>query len=298
MSTPTSRLNLQGAVDLGALAARQQAQARAASAPREEVAVINVTEATFQAEVLDRSFTIPVVVDLWATWCQPCKTLSPLLEKLAAEYAGRLVLAKIDVDANPRISQAFGVQSIPTVVAVVGGQVVPLFMGALPEPQIRAYFDELLKVAAQQGLAGTPDEAAELEDPRFDEAAEAIERGDYDAAESAYRAILTAGPNVDAEAGIAQVTLMRRTDGVDPDAALAQAAADPTNLQLAFRAADALVLYGRTTEAFSILVALVAATAGDERTAVRTHLVGLFEVVGADDPAVAPARTALANALF
>jgi putative thioredoxin len=312
MSTP-SRLNLQGAVDLGAIAAQQQArqQAAARANSRAESAddpagaiptVIDVTEATFKDEIIDRSFAVPVVVDLWATWCGPCKTLSPILERLAGEYAGRLVLAKIDVDANPQVSQAFRVQSIPTVVAVIMGQVVPLFTGALPEPQVRAFFEELLKVAQQQGLAGVvaTDGVAEPEvDPRHDAAFDAIERGDYDAAEQAYREMLATDPSdADAAAGLAQVGLLRRTEGVDPDAALREAAADPTNLDLARRASDALVLHGRTTEAFSVLIAVVRATSGQERDAARLHLLSLFEVTGPDDPAVGPARVALANALF
>jgi putative thioredoxin len=316
MSTPPSRINLHGAVDLGALAAQQQAReqaaARAAARPAEPGAagtapsvVIDVTEASFKADVVDASFGVPVVVDLWATWCGPCKTLSPILERLAQEYGGRFVLAKVDVDANPAISQAFQVQSIPTVVAVLMGQPLPLFTGALPEVQVRAYLEELLRVAQEQGIAGgpvsaAPDSEAEPEaDPRFDAAFEAIERGDYDAAEQAYRDILASDPaDADAAAGLGQVQLMRRTDGVDPDVALAEAARQATDVALATRAADALVLHGRSTEAFSVLIAVVKATSGQDRDAARGHLLGLFDLVGADDPAVAPARLALANALF
>jgi putative thioredoxin len=313
MSTP-SRLNLHGAVDLAAIAAQQQAKAQAAarassradgdgtSNPPDLPTVIDVTEATFKDEIIDRSFAVPVVVDLWATWCGPCKTLSPILERLAGEYAGRLVLAKIDVDANPQVSQAFRVQSIPTVVAVVMGQVVPLFTGALPEPQVRAFFDELLKVAEQQGLTGAAPTGTPTEpdvDPRHDVAFDAIERGDYDAAEQVYREMLAGNPaDADATAGLAQVELLRRTEGVDPDSALRDAASAPTDLALASRAADALVLHGRTTEAFSVLIAVVRATTGAERDAARLHLLNLFGVVGPDDPAVAAARIALANALF
>ena len=125
MSDPTIPLNVRGAVDLGALAAQRDAEQRAANAPAG--VVIDVTEASFQADVLERSLTVPVVLDLWATWCEPCKQLSPVLRALAAEYGGRFVLAKVDVDANPRISQAFQVQSIPSVFAVVQGQPLPLF---------------------------------------------------------------------------------------------------------------------------------------------------------------------------
>ena len=144
-----------GAVDLAAVKARSEAAAARAKAPATGGPgpaaapagewVIDVTEATFQAEVLERSLEIPVVVDLWAEWCGPCKQLSPVLERLAAADQGTWILAKVDVDANPRIAQAFGVQSIPMVVAVVGGQPLQLFNGVLPEPQVRQTIDSMIE---------------------------------------------------------------------------------------------------------------------------------------------------------
>ena len=190
---------MSGAVDLAAVKARSEAQARAATAPPPAAGatVVDVTEATFQAEVLDRSFQVPVLLDLWAEWCEPCKQLSPVLEKLADEGNGSWVLARIDVDANPRIAQSLQVQSIPTVFAVIAGQLVPGFQGALPEPQLREFVTAVLQAGGQAGLTGAGAPPAEGDEPagppadvRFAAAEEALEDGDFDLAASRYRAIL------------------------------------------------------------------------------------------------------------
>jgi putative thioredoxin len=315
VSTPIPPPPMRGAVDLAAVAAAREAQAkaeqRAASGEAPAVAslVFDVTEADFQASVLDLSFRVPVVIDLWAEWCGPCKQLSPVLEALVAQDGGTWVLAKVDVDAEPRIGQAFAVQSIPAVFAVIKGQPVPLFQGALPPAQVRQYLDEMLRVAAASGLSGTvaPAEAdADLAaqetpegDVRFEQAYDAIELGDWDAAEAAYRGILSSTPgDLDAAAGLAQVALLRRTDGADPDAALEAAEAAPDSLDAQALAADVELLAGRVEEALARMVELVRRTSGEERAAARDHLVGLFALVGETDPRVIRARTALANALF
>src|SRR6516164_8050568 len=149
--------SLRGAVDLGArqAAAQRRQQAAQASGSGDQTGyVIDVTDETFNADVVDRSRSVPVVMDLWAEWCGPCKQLSPVLEKLAAEAEGAWVLAKMDVDANPQLSAALQVQSIPMVLAVIGGQLVPGFLGALPEAQVRQWLTQVLQVAKQVGLPG------------------------------------------------------------------------------------------------------------------------------------------------
>lgn len=306
---PAVSAALSGAVDLSAVKARAEAAARQAKQAGADgrangaasASVIDVTEATFQAEVLERSLQQLVVVDLWADWCGPCKQLSPVLERLAGESGGAWVLAKVDVDANPRISQVFGVQSIPTVVAIAGGQPVDAFSGALPEPQIRQWLTQLLEAlrdklpgvrAAMQGQPEPP------QDPRFTEAEDAFERGDFAAAEAAYKRILDSEPgNEQAKAALVQVRFAARAAKTDPSS-IAKADANPDDLDAQLAASDAEVAAGKIEDGFARLIAVIRRTAGDDRNRVREHLVGLFELFDPADERVAKARRELASALF
>jgi len=327
--------SIAGAVDLSALKARAEARPQAggpsaagppavggpgaggpaaggpgAAGPAGSV-IVDVTEETFQAEVVDRSMDVPVVVDLGASYSGASQQLTPVLEKLAAQGRGGWVLAKVDLDASPQISQLFRVQSIPTVVVVAVGQPVTQFTGAAPEDELRTWIAQLLDalrermpgIAAAEAGAGaaapTDAEPAEPpEDPRFTAAEDALERGDYDAAAAAYEQILAAEPaNAEAAAALAQVRFVARAERTDPSV-VARADAAPDDLDAQLAAADAEVAGNRVEDAFARLVRAVGRTAGEDRDRVREHLVGLFELFGPDDPRVTAARRALGRVLF
>jgi putative thioredoxin len=316
---------LRGAVDLAAVkaageAAQKAEQARAERA-RQAAAqgdgdaapavgyplVIDVTEGTFEAEVVQRSTEVPVVIDFWAEWCGPCKQLSPILERLAEEYAGRIVLAKIDVDANQALAQEFGIQGIPAVMAVVAGQLVPLFQGAENETNVRKVLDQLILVAEQRfGIVGgtvagegAAAPVAAPGDPALDAAREALDRDDFAGAVQAYENVLAEQPgNTEAKLGLAQAELLRRVHGFDAQAVRERAANEPADVQAQLDAADLDMSGGHVDDAFGRLLDTVGRTAGVDRNVARVRLLELFEVIGSEDPRVTKARTALARLLF
>jgi putative thioredoxin len=319
MQTPRD-FSMYGAVDLGARQAaaqrRQQQAARAADAGADggeggsaSAFVFEVTEETFNTDVVQRSRTTPVIVDLWADWCGPCKQLSPVLEKLANEANGAWVLAKIDVDANPRLAQAFQAQSIPMVVAIVGGQMVDAFLGAMPEAQVSQWLTQILAVADQIGLqpaeagpAGEDGEDGEAIDdlpPALSAARDAMEANDLDAAARALEKALVDTPaDPLAKSWLAQVNLMRRVSAADPATASREAAAGPDNVDAQLLMADFLMAAGDAEQAFDRVLGVVKRTSGAERNAARLHLLDLFEVLPPNDDRVKKARTQLSLLLF
>ncbi|WP_336645423.1 tetratricopeptide repeat protein [Microbacterium sp. USHLN186] len=309
--TEISAAALRGAVDLSSLRNRPAQPPAAAPAPAEGGGdvVVDVTDQTF-GDIVELSRSVPVVVDLWAEWCGPCKQLSPIIEKVTREQNGRVVLAKVDVDANPQIAQAFRAQSIPMVVALLGGQPVPMFTGAVPEEQVREVFARLLEVAAQNGVNGSVPvgdaDAATGEEPEeaplpplHAEAFEAIEAGDYARAISAYERALAENPrDEDAKAGLGQVRLLHRVQGLDLQQVRAAAAAAPQDLDVQFQVADLDIAGGHVDDAFGRLLDLFAAADAPDRARIRTRLVELFDLIGAGDGRVAAARTRLTSLLF
>jgi putative thioredoxin len=259
-----------------------------------EPIVVEATDQNFVETVVEESKRRPVVVDLWASWCAPCRTLGPILERVAEQRGGEFLLAKLDVDANPYTAGQFGVQSIPTVVAFRDGRPVDGFIGALPETLVNEFVDKLLPTEADLGAA---------------EALEQEREGDLDDAERRYREAIEAdGANRDARLGLGRVlaetgreqeareTLMPLLPDPDADRVLATievrswaSIAEPGTLASAKR----LAAQGRTREA---LDAMLGALRDDPDA--RAAMLDLFTALGEDEPLVPEYRRKLANALF
>lgn len=316
-TTPPAKpsINLRGAVDLSGLKGKpQSASAAAAGAPGATTAadapsswVLDVTEETLQA-VVEQSLNVPVVIDLWAPWCEPCKKLGPILEKLTRAAAGRILLAKIDTEAQPRLGQAFNVQSVPTVLAIVKGQPVPLFQGAMPEAQVAELFGQLLQMAEQNGVTGVlpPESAAPAEPasepelpPLHAKALAALQSNDLATAAQAYQAAVQENPgDDDALRGTVQVALLQRLESADADQIRQNVAQNPKDVDAVLAVVDLDIVGGHVEDGFARLIECLKVTFGDDRNRLRERAVDLFTLVGAEDPRVVVARRALASALF
>lgn len=283
---------MSGAVDLSAL---KQPPAGAAAASGDHT----VTEADFETKVLRRSMQVPVVVALYSQRSPGSIELVQLLERLLGEANGTWDLAAVEAESNMRIAQAFGVQGIPTVIAVAGGQPLADFQGGQPEAQVRQWLAAVVQ-AVEGKLEGDPggEPAEPPADPRFAAAEALLEQGDFAGAESAYESILSQEPaNAEAKAALRQVKFLGRAQDL-PETAIATADADPGNVAAALDAADVEVFQQRPEAAFDRLIALIKRTSGDERTTVRTRLVELFELFDQAEPFVVAARRKLATALY
>ncbi|WP_424809579.1 co-chaperone YbbN [Rhodococcus sp. 27YEA15] len=302
---------MSGAVDLSALkeratappsrpaaAASSGAQSGAVATPG---AVVEVTEQNFEAEVLAKSNQVPVIVNIGGRAYEPSVVFTEVLEAHAARAAGQWILANVDVDVSPRIAQAFGVQSIPTVIAVAAGQPLADFQGAQPEEQLNGWFAAVLQ-AVEGKLSGPVADGADAEpdvvDPRFLAAEDLLDAGDLDGAIAAYQVILDSEPaNAEALGAIRQVKFMARVQSLDPES-IAAADADPSNLELQFAAADLEMFAQQPEESFARLIKVVSRTAGDDKAAARTRLLELFELFDPAEPIVITARRKLASALY
>jgi putative thioredoxin len=324
-----SSFNRPGAVDLSALAARAKQAASAPAggrgpsgapgAPGAPVAggsyVVEASEQTFEAEAIRKSMTHPVVVELYSPRVATGQQLSDALIEIANSSDGKFLLVRLDVDTAPSVVQALQLQAVPTVIALIGGQLAPLFQGVVAKAEVQQAIDSVLKAAVASGLVGRAepvsgrstgpaaedelDDAEPAADPRFSAADEALERGDFAAAVQEFDKLLQADPSdAEAKAGKAQAGLLARTASLDPGAAIASGNASGATLDARLTAADVEVVLGTPEEAFARLIEGVKTTAGADRDTVRTRLLELFEIVGPNDPRVLKARRNLMAALF
>ena len=259
---------------------------------------MEISEANFEAEVITRSSQVPVVVLLWSPRSDASVQLGEVLAALAADDGGRWSLATVNVDTTPRVAQIFGVQAVPTVVALAAGQPISSFQGMQPPDQLRGWIDSLLNATAGKlSRGGDPDEPEQV-DPELAAARAHLDEGDFDAALAGYQKILDANPNhEEAKGAVRQIAFLSRASAHTPDA-VAAADAAPDDIEAAFAAADVEVLQQSVAAAFDRLIALVRRTAGDERSAVRTRLIELFELFDPADPDVIAGRRKLASALY
>ena len=257
-------------------------------------------------EVAETSTRVPVVVVLHASRSQASADLAGQLQTLAQEYAGRFQLARVDVDAAPEVAQALQVAAVPTVVALIAGQPVPLFQGAIPADQLRELLDQLLELAARNGVTGrlAPRDAdaqpAEPEETEVERAArEALERGDYAAAEKAYdHAIAQSPADADLKVARAQIRMLGRMDGKDPRALLAAADAPGAGVEDQLAGADAALALGDVNVALGRALEAVRSHSGEERETARLRLLELFDIIGSSAPEGTRARRQLATLLF
>ncbi|BBX23388.1 hypothetical protein MTER_27990 [Mycolicibacter terrae] len=257
-----------------------------------------ITEANFEDEVLVRSNQVPVVVLLWSPRSEACVQLADTLAGLATSDGGKWSLATVNVDVAPRVAQVFGVDAVPTVVALAAGQPITSFQGVQPPDQLRRWVDSLVSATAGKLSGGDESEQPDQVDPALAQARDQLDAGDFAAARDSYQALLDADPNhVEAKAALRQLIFLERATARPPDApALADGA--PDDIEAAFAAADVQILSQDVTAAFDRLIGLVRRTSGDERGTVRARLVELFELFDPADPEVVAGRRNLANALY
>lgn len=313
-------MSMFGAVDLSSFApaskpagsssgASAQASSDSGGAGGPAAALVVDVDASSLRDVAELSARVPVIVVLHSPRSQVSTDLAAVLERLAGQYAGRFQVARVNVDAAPEVAQALQAQAVPTVVALIAGQPVPMFQGTVPEDQLRSILDQLLEVAAANGVSGTiaVDAAAgadarsrEPEETEVERAArEALEAGDFAAAEEVYTHAIAQNPG-DEELKVArnQVRLAARLDGKDPHELLVAADAEPADLEAFLAGADAALSLGDVNAALGRALEAVRTHQGEERETARLRLLEFFEIIGPTAPEVAQARRRLATMLY
>lgn len=289
---PISPGSLRGAVDLSGLV-----NPRPARPAGSVVAGASATDSSF-TEVLDLSKTVPVIVEFYG------QGIEPVLGGLITQYGGRLAHVVVDGAANPQLAQAFQVQQVPTVAAVVAGRPVQLFVGDYPEAEVRQIFDQVLELAKEQGVTGTlptaDPNAAPVEEPlppHHQEAFDAISSGDYATAIAEYKKAIAQNPrDALAVAGLAQVSLLERLDGKSADDI--RSAAVDGGLDTSLALADLEISLGDSAAAFGLLLDLFPSQDAAGKNSIRTRLLDYFEILGAEDHQVGAARRRLTGLLY
>ena len=257
---------------------------------------IEVSVENLSSDILPLSLVRPVIVLMWSPRSAESVEMIKVLGKLEVDYKGAFALARVDIEAHPQVAQAFQTKAVPYAVAIIAEQMVPLFEQSYPEAQVRMVMDKVLTLASEQGIGQAPVEQMEAEEI---EAMDALEAGNYVAAEAAYRKWLSRKPSENlAKLGLAQTQLLMRTEGLELSEVIDQSALNPSDIALQLKAADVEIVNGGVEAAFARLIHAVRATSGDERTKVKDHLLNLFALVDQSDPRLVAARKELASALF
>jgi putative thioredoxin len=257
---------------------------------------IEVSVENLSSEILPLSLVRPVIVLMWSARSPESAEMVKLLGKLEGDYKQAFALARVDIETHPQVAQAFQTKNIPYAVAIIAEQMVPLFEQSYPEAQVKMVLDKVLTLASEQGVGQAPVEKLEAEEI---EAMEALEAGDYTAAEAAYKRWLARKPSENlAKLGLAQTQLLMRTEGLDLNQVIDESTKNPSDISLQLKAADVEIVNGGVEAAFTRLLHAVRATAGDDRTKVKDHLLSLFALIDPNDPRLVAARKELASALF
>jgi putative thioredoxin len=305
-NAPIPQSSLRGAVDLSSLVnpgAGAGAAARPASTAAKSELITSATDASFTS-VLELSNSVPVIVEIYGSG------IEPVLGRMIEEYAGKLALVTVDGSTNPQLVQAFQVEQVPTVAAVIGGRPVQLYVGEYPDAEVRQVFDRVLELAAQNGVTGTVAVPAAVEGsvaepveeplpPHHQEAFDAISSGDYATAIAEYKTAIAQNPrDALAVAGLAQVSLLQRLDGVASDDIHAAAVAAPASVEAVLALADFELSSGDAGPALDRLLDLFPTLDATDKNTVRTRLLDYFEILGTDAPLVVAARRRLTGLLY
>ena len=257
---------------------------------------IEVSVENLSSEILPLSLVRAVIVVMWSPRSSESVEMVKILGKLELDYKQTFALARVDIEAHPQVGQAFQTKSIPYAVAIIAEQMVPLFEQSYPEAQVRMVIDKVLTLASEQGVGQAPVESMEAEEI---EAMEALEAGNFVAAEAAYKKWLSRKPNENlAKLGLAQTQLLMRTEGLQLDDVIAESTSNPTDITLQLKAADVEIVNGGVEAAFTRLLHAIRASSGEDRTKVKDHLLSLFSLIDQSDPRLVAARKELASALF